>query len=226
MSGYGQFCPVAKASEILAERWTLLVLRELMSGSHHFNELRRGVPLMSPALLSKRLRTLEDHGLVERVSEEGGGVAYHLTRAGEELRPVIEMVGNWGHRWVRTRFTPEDLDPTLLMWDMRRTVQPSAFPGPRTVVQFWLVDMPSSKRCWWLVCEGDEVDLCMSNYGFDVDLQLRTDLATLTRIWLGDIGLVRAQREGLLEVRGSNTLRRCLGRWLRKSPFATVRPAR
>jgi DNA-binding HxlR family transcriptional regulator len=119
--GYGQFCPVAKASEIFGERWTPLIMRELLCGSYRFNDLRRGVPLMSPSLLSQRLKTLERAGIVERRPDpENKSYEYHLTQAGQELRPVIELLGVWGQRWARKRVEPGDLDPSLLMWDIHR----------------------------------------------------------------------------------------------------------
>ena len=130
MSGYGQFCPIAKAAQVLAERWTPLVLRELICGSTRFNDLRRGVPLMSSSLLSQRLKFLEQEGVIERrQAASGRGFEYHLTDAGRELEPLIMMMGEWGARWVRSRLEPEDLDVTLLMWDMHRTVRPEHFPG-------------------------------------------------------------------------------------------------
>ena len=129
MSGYGQFCPIAKAAQVLAERWTPLVLRELICGSTRFNDLRRGVPLMSSSLLSQRLKFLEQEGVIERrQAASGRGFEYHLTDAGRELEPLIMMMGEWGARWVRSRLEPEDLDVTLLMWDMHRTVRPEHFP--------------------------------------------------------------------------------------------------
>ena len=142
MTGYGQFCPVAKAMELLDERWTMLVIRELLCGSRHFNALRRGVPRMSPSLLSARLRTLTRAGLVERY-EDGRQVTYVLTPAGEELRPIVEALGQWGLRWV-PELGDEDYDPHLLMWDVHRNIDLSAVPPGRTVLRFTFPDVARS----------------------------------------------------------------------------------
>ncbi len=153
MSSYGQFCPVAKAMEVLDERWTLLVVRELMSGSTHFNELRRGNPKMSPALLSKRLRSLERAGVVRR-DEIDGRTSYHLTPCGMELTPVVEGLGAWGIRWIG-ELGEDDLDPHLLLWDIRRSAPLDAWPRRRTVVRFEFTDQPASTASWWLCVTGD-----------------------------------------------------------------------
>lgn len=221
MRGYGQFCPVAKAAEIVGERWTPLVLRELVCGSRRFNELRRGVPLMSPALLSKRLKTLEEAGIVER-RPVGGIAEYRLTRAGEELRPLVEMLGVWGQRWVRSRLGPEDLDVSLLMWDMQRSVKPQAFPAGRTVVRFAFADAPKAKRLWWLLSDGDAVDLCPVDPGFDVDLYVATDVRTMTMVWMGERTLDDALGADAIELIGPTALRRRLRSWLGLSAFAGV----
>ena len=154
MSGYGQFCPVAKAMELLDERWTMLVVRELLLGSAHFNELRRGVPKMSPALLSKRLKTLTRAGVVER-AEIDGRTTYSLTPCGKELADVVESLGAWGVRWIG-ELGDEDLDPHLLMWDMRRTIPIEAWPRTRTTIAFQLTGVPSKASRWWLVVADGE----------------------------------------------------------------------
>ena len=174
MSTYGQFCPVAKAMEVLDERWTLLVVRELLAGSTRFNELRRGVPKMSPALLSKRLRTLERVGVVVR-EDDDGRVAYRLTQAGQELRPLVEALGAWGVRWIGT-LGEEDLDPHLLFWDMKRTIPVQAWPRARTVVQFALDDVEPKVARWWIVVNAGEVDVCDVDPGFPVTATVRGDL--------------------------------------------------
>jgi DNA-binding HxlR family transcriptional regulator len=160
---------VAKASEIVGVRWTPLVLRELLCGSRHFNDLRRGVPLMSPSLLSQRLKALEKAGIVERDREESR-TTYTLTPAGEELRPLIEGLGAWGQRWARSQLEDDDLDAGLLMWDVRRNVDASHFPERRTVVQVEFSDVPGAEGSYWLVGDRAGVDLCMKDPGFEVDL--------------------------------------------------------
>jgi DNA-binding HxlR family transcriptional regulator len=227
MAGYGQFCPIAQAAQILTERWTPLVLRELICGSTRFNDLRRGVPLMSSSLLSQRLKFLEREGVIERwPARSGRGFAYHLTDAGRELEPLIMGMGEWGARWARSQLAPEDLDVTLLMWDMRRTVRPEHFPSRRVVVAFEFTDVPQSKRRWWLVREVEEADLCMTDPGHEVDLFVHADLRTMTAIWTGDLSLEAAQASGALEVHGPADLRRRLRAWLGLSAFAPIKAAR
>ncbi|MCT8970480.1 winged helix-turn-helix transcriptional regulator [Microbaculum marinisediminis] len=222
---YNQFCPVAMAAEILCTRWTMVLLRELVAGSSRFNELRRGVPRMSPALLSKRLKDLEDAGIVERRPVRGGEAIseYALTPAGRDLQPVIEAVGVWGQKWVETNASLEKLDPSLLMWDMRRNIDPSPMPDSRSTIQVIFSDQPEARRNWWLIVQqGADVDLCSVDPGFDVDLYLATDLRTMTEIWMGYVGADAAKADGRLMVTGSRRLERDLKTWFGLSPFAKV----
>jgi DNA-binding HxlR family transcriptional regulator len=221
MKGYRQFCPVAKAAEILTERWTPLIVRELLCGSRRFNDLRRGVPLMSPALLSKRLKSLESAGIIERRSP-GGSSEYQLTPAGEELRPIVETLGVWGQRWARRELTREDLDAGLLMWDVHRGLAADRLPQGRTVIHFELTDAPRAKRRWWLVANDGDVELCLSDPGHDVDLYVITDVKTMTQVWMGDIKVDRAVANELIELHGSPQLARRIGSWLGRSFFAGV----
>lgn len=220
MKGYGQFCPVAKACELLCERWTMILVRELVAGSRRFNDLRRGVPLMSPTLLSRRLKDLTKAGVVRRVREPDGSRAYELTPAGLELRPMIELMGQWGHRWVDSDFADEDLDVGLLMWDMRRGVDASRFPSRRVVVQFEFFDARLGLRHWWLVCDQGEVDLCRDDPGHDVDLLVRATVRSLTSVWMRRRSFGDAQRSGELKVLGDPRLGRNLPAWLAGSPLA------
>jgi DNA-binding HxlR family transcriptional regulator len=223
MKGYGQFCPVAKAAEILNERWTLLIIRELLGGSSRFNKLRRGVPLMSSSLLSQRLKSLERVGVVERNDcANGHGSEYHLTRAGEELHEIVTLFGEWGQRWVRSRVEELDLDAGLLMWDMRGRIDPGRFPNHLTTIQFEYPDMARTKRYWWLVVQAGEIELCLTDPGFPVDLYILTDLCTMTQVWMGDISLREAQARELIELQGDMGLIRKMPRWLARSKFATV----
>lgn len=225
--GYGQFCPVAKAAEVVAERWTPLVMRELLCGSRHFNDLRRGVPLMSPSLLSQRLKRLEDEGLVIRRETPGGGSDYRLTEAGEALRPVIEALGAWGKRWVRATgaASSDDLDPGVLMWDIHRRLHVDRFPEGRSVLRFELTDVAARQRFYWLVIAHDQVDICLKDPGFGVDLYIAVPLPVLTAIWLGDLPLETARQHGDLDLRGAAELRRQFGSWLKLSLFAGVERA-
>ncbi len=224
MRTYGQFCPVAQAAELLTERWTPLVIRELLAGSHRFNDIQRGVPLMSSALLSERLKTLERFGVVERQARLGGpGHEYCLTAAGEELRPWVELMGVWGQRWVRREVTAEDADPALLMWDVRRNIDLERLPERRVVVYFSFRGVPKGKRSWWLILDRPEPDLCLSNPGFGVDLTVRTGAVTLAEVWVGDLDLAGAIRSRRIILEGPSHLRRAFPDWLRLSPLTEIK---
>jgi DNA-binding HxlR family transcriptional regulator len=219
-SSYNQFCPVAKAMELLDERWTLLVIRELVSGSERFNDLRRGLPRMSPTLLSRRLQHLERAGVLER-RVEGREVRYLLTEAGEELRPVVQALGTWGIRWIG-ELGDEDLDPKLLLWDMHRNIDLDAVPDGRTVVNFRFPDVPAGTRDWWLVITRDETDVCDEDPGYDVAVSVTTPLRTMVRIWRGDTAWLDALRAGTVQVQGPAALRRAVPDWFTLSDFAPV----
>lgn len=225
-ASYKQFCPLAMAAEVLCTRWTMVLLRELIAGSTRFNDLRRGVPKMSPSLLSQRLKELEAAGIVERRAVRaadgraaGGHFAYHMTESGKDLRAVVEAMGFWGQRWVDARLSLDNLDPSLLMWDMRRNLNPAPLPKRRTVIQFLYAGLPASQRAWWLVVEPHgAVDLCWYDPGFDVDLYVSTDLRTMTAIWMG---LTTVAKEGdKVMLTGSREIASTMQAWLGLSPFA------
>ena len=220
--GYGQFCPIALAAEILAERWMPLIIRELLCGSVRFNDLHRGVPRMSSALLTQRLKQLQFVGVVERRHGMSGGFEYHLTAAGRELFPVIENMGLWAQRWLRHDLIDRaNLDPNVLMWDIRRNVDGKTLPrGGRYVVEFRLSGVPVDRRRYWLVFERGVVDLCHRDPGFDVDLFVEASLRRLTQIWLGHIGITQAIRDGWLRLDGSSDDRRAFRSWFALSLFA------
>lgn len=221
VNGYKQFCPVAMAAEVLCTRWTMVLLRELIAGSSRFNDLRRGVPKMSPSLLSRRLRELEEAGIVTRrsVPDHPEIQEYHLTEAGRELRPVIEAFGFWGQKWLESEPSLQNLDPSLLMWDMRRSLNPAPLPDRRVVVQFRYPELQASLRDWWLVVEADgTVDLCRSHPGFEVDLYVTTDLKTMTAIWMG-LATVSGKADEI-ELDGDRAVARSMQDWLGLSPFA------
>jgi DNA-binding HxlR family transcriptional regulator len=222
MKGYGQYCPIAQAAEILTERWTPLILRELLVRGTRFNDIRRGVPLISPSLLAKRLLELERARLVKRV-RANGSTEYQLTEAGRELKPLIFQLGEWGKRWLRRTLTQDQLDAGVLLWDIRGRVDPARFPSGRTVVRVEFTDRPAPQKHWWLVNEDEEVDLCLKDPGYDVDLYLVTTVRTLTEVWMGDVSLPRVIAEGRMEIHGREELRRRLRPWLRLSPFAGIR---
>lgn len=217
---YGQFCPVAMAAEILCSRWTVLVLREMLAGTTRFNELRRGVPRMSPALLSKRLKELERAGVVEAEPNDKGVVEYRLTPAGKDLRPLIFGLGYWGQRWVESQLSLKNLDPSLLMWDMRRNLNPTPMPPRRCTIQFQYPELPEKRRDWWLVVEGGTTDLCSIDPGFEVDLMVIGSLRSMTAVWMGIASVRDEVASGRLELHGDQALARSMQRWLGLSPFA------
>ena len=222
-SHYGQFCPVAKAMELLDERWTLLIVRELMMGSQHFNALRRGVPRMSPALLSKRLQTLVRAGVVERW-EDGNRVTYRLSESGKELMPIVQALGQWGIRWV-PELGEEDLDPHLLLWDIHRSVDTEAVPDGRTVIGFVFPEVRRTTRHWWIVITGEGVDVCDVDPGHPVRVTVESSLRMMTPVWRGDVTWADALRSGELVLHGEPQACRALPRWLKLSSLAgTPRP--
>lgn len=220
--GYGQFCSVAMASEILCTRWTMLLLRELLAGSTRFNALRKGIPRMSPALLSKRLKELENSGVLThtRSNDQGGG-EYKLTSAGAELGLVVESIGRWGQRWVEGQLSLRNLDPSLLMWDMRRNLNLTPIPDRDWVIQFIYPELPASKQNWWLLIVDGEVDLCYTDPGLEIDLYVVTDLRTMTAIWMGVSTVESEVRENRLDLSGNPKLIKSMQKWLGLSPFAT-----
>jgi DNA-binding HxlR family transcriptional regulator len=215
MKGYGQFCPVAKASEILAQRWTILVVRELLFGSRRYNDIRRGVPRMSPTLLGQRLKELEEVGVIRRLpGAVDGGVEYKLTEAGLALRPVVMQLAAWGHRWTYSgKFRREDLDAGFLMWSVRRCLKIGLLPRVRTVIYVEFSDRVPLRR-WWLVIESGEADLCMKDPGHEVDLCLYTNLMTLTKYVDARITIAEATSSGQLRLQGSSELIRGISQWL------------
>jgi DNA-binding HxlR family transcriptional regulator len=222
--GYKQFCPLAMAAEVLCTRWTLVLIREFIAGSTRFNDLRRGVPKMSPTLLSQRLKELEDAGVIRRrvLRSEKGIFEYQLTEAGRELGAVVEALGFWGQKWIGSAESLKNVDPSLLMWDMRRNLNPTPLPNKRTVIQFLFSDLPASKSHWWLVVEPrGEVDLCWSDPGFEINLYVTTDLRTMTSIWMGYTSVDKER--GRLKLSGPQGIIKSMQTWLGLSPFATVR---
>jgi len=218
MPDYGQFCPVSRGAEIFAERWTPLILRELLNGSHRFSELQLGLPRISRNLLAQRLVSLATSGIIERrAAARGRGFTYHLTAAGEELRSVVQALGAWGYRWGGADLPSEQLDPVLLMWFIRRRVQVKALRRARTVIRF---DFRRPRRSFWLRIEPPAVDLCFTDEGFDVELAVDSDVGALTAVWLGRWPLADAVSAGAVRLDGDEDARRLFGRWFGLSPFA------
>src|SRR5689334_21199213 len=220
---YKQFCPVAMAAEILCTRWTVVLLRELIAGSTRFNDLRRGVPRMSPALLSQRLKELESAGILAREASasESGVFEYRLTLAGRELGPIVEGFGKWGQRRINSALSLQHLDVQLLMWDMRRNLNATPMPRRRNVIQFVYPELPAAQRHWWLIVDPkDGVDLCSVDPGFDVELYVSVDLRTMTAIWMGLDTVRAAVGAGRMLLTGDRQIASSMQTWLGLSPFA------
>lgn len=218
---------MAAAAEILTERWTLLVVRELLGGSRRFNDIHRGVPLMSSSLLAQRLRRLQRVGVIQRRPRtDGSGHEYRLTEAGEELGPLVREMGVWGRRWAQADLSQDEPDVAVLMWWLHRAVPVDALPDERVVVRFRYPASPPEKRSWWLVLARPEVDLCLTDPGFGSDLVVRSDTRTMTAVFMGDIAIGDALRRRDLRLEGPEHLVKAFPSWMGVSPFASARPAR
>ena len=221
MSTYGQFCPVALGAEIFAERWTPLILRELLAGGRRFSEIHRGVPRISRNLLVQRLESLRRSGIIDRCATPGGrGHEYRLSDAGRELGAVIDALGTWGYKWASKDLTDEHLDPDFLMWALRRMVRVDALPEERVVVSFRFRGYRD--REFWLVLERPNVDLCLFDPGFEVDVTVTADVHAMARVCLGHIGLAHAVKSGGVELSGRHDRRRTLYEWLGVTRFAAM----
>ncbi|MBI1396588.1 MAG: transcriptional regulator [Betaproteobacteria bacterium] len=213
MLRYGQFCPIAKASELLGEKWTVLIVRELLLGTRRFNDFQRAISLISPTVLAKRLKTLEEQGVVFRKTVAGGRSAeYHLTPAGKELHQIIAELAVWGMRWARGQMEESELDVELLMWDIGRRIDREALPGGRAVIRFSFPQL-RSYRDWWVVVDESGADLCTKNPGKDVDLHVVGDLRALIEVWMCDITLSQAKASGKLTLVGSPLYSRTMKNW-------------
>ena len=221
----GQFCSIARCAEVLCERWTPLVVRELLCGSRRFNDLHRGVPRMSTSLLTQRLRRLEEFGIVRRHAA-GKVWEYSLTEAGEALRPIVMSLGHWGAKWIGSRLREDELDAGLLMWDIRRFVRLEEFPPGPVVIHFQLRDARAGERTWWLVVEDGEADLCRDDPGRDPTLVVDSSVRALTEIWAGDQTPQQALKSRAIRVEGPAREAKDLWRWLGTSGFAETRLSR
>ena len=224
MKGYGQFCPIAVACETFAERWTPLILREVLAGARRFNEIRHGLPTISRTLLCQRLRELEDAGIISsQPLAHGRGRDYRPTRAAEEFRQVLDRLGEWGQRWGTTQFDPDNLDLKLLMWNVRRRIDVERLPDRRVVVRFDFRAFPARcrgfKTCW-LLLEREGIDVCLKDPGHDVDLVVTADAGAMARVWTGHLTFAQAVRSGGLRIEGPSNLVRAFPSWLLLSHFA------
>lgn len=225
MRRYGQFCPVAKTAEVFCQRWNALIIRDLSWGSTRFSELQRGVPMMSPTLLSQRLKELEAEGVIER-RKAGRGHTYHLTEAGRELSPLIDAMGVWGQRWTRRDLAADEIDLDLLLWGLESSARPDAFGRLPTVLRFEFTDQPAGKRVWWYLNSDDGCQLCVDDPGREVDLYLAGSLPDFIRVYRGDISLDTALDGERVEMLGSADDRRAFRAWLNLSPLASVKSRR
>jgi DNA-binding HxlR family transcriptional regulator len=221
---YNQFCPIAKACELIEPRWTLLLLAEMWSGSTHFNEIRRGVPGMSPTLMSKRLKQMEESGLITRsINDRTREIIYGTTRLADELAPIVKELGRWAHRNVDAEVTLENLDAKLLMWNMRRKVDATALPKrKRSVIEFTYPELPRDERNYWIVSKpGEPVDLCLIDPGYDVDLYITAELKAMTAAWMGLSGLRTEIERGTISVIGDADIASRIDAWMVRSSFAS-----
>ncbi|SRR6266540_886026 len=222
-SGYGQICPLAKAAEALCERWTLLILRELSFGSSRFGEIHRGVPMISPGMLSQRLKELEDAGVVVKRRAAGSGrpapgnVSYELTAAGREVAQIMREMSAWGKRWAVAELRRDDMEPSYMMWLAHRTIRTAPLGDGRVVIAYELLDAPAGRRRWWLVVEPGNVDLCFKHPGFAVDLTVSTRLRPMAELLLGQFAPEAAVRSGAVRLEGTRALARAFAAWYPRS---------
>jgi len=222
---YGQFCPIAKTTEIIGEKWTILIIRELLMGGTRFNELQRGLSLISPTLLSKRLDSLTEYGLVLKKKIPGQkGYEYFATESCKELLPLIIGMGEWGMRWARSNLTEKDYDVELLMLYLKRSIVPEKLIGKETVIRFKFTDI-NEYSDWWVVVQGKDLDLCVKDPGKEVDVYFTSTVKAMADIWMGECTYKKAQHQGLLKVVGDHSLTRNITSWMANSIFVDLPPA-
>ena len=222
---YGQFCPIAKATEMLGEKWTFLIVRELIMGATRFNELQRGLTLISPTLLSKRLESLTSYGLVLKKKIPGQkGYEYFATESCKELMPVIIGLGQWGMRWARSNLTEKDYDVELLMLYLKRSIVPEKLVGTETVIRFKFTDIREYPD-WWIVVQGADLDVCVNDPGKEVDVYFTSAVKILADIWMGESSYRKAETNGDMKIVGDPQLTRNITSWMANSIFADLPPA-
>ena len=227
MRSYGQFCPVAKTAEIFCQRWNALIIRDLSWGSSTFSELKRGVPMMSPALLTQRLRDLEREGIIERrLKKNRRGSTYHLTEAGLEFAPIIDAMGVWGRRWTRRELEDGEIDMDLLLWGLESSSRFDAFGRVPTLIQIEFLDQPANKRRWWFLNDDDRCQLCVDDPGFEVDIFLSGKTEDFIHVYLGDITLPSALNGDLIEAIGAASDIKKLEAWLNLGPLSKIKSKR
>ncbi|XOV78780.1 MAG: winged helix-turn-helix transcriptional regulator [Aestuariibacter sp.] len=222
---YSQFCPIAKAMEVLGEKWTLLIVRELLMGTTRFNVFQRGLSQISPTLLTKRLQQLEDSGLLFKKRIPGQkGHEYFPTKACQELLPLIEQIGVWGMRWARHQLQEDDFDLGLLMLYMERSILPDKLIGNETVIRFNFCDIDDFPT-WWIVVNGDDIDVCVQDPGKEVDVYFNVSVRVMCELWMGDISYKKAVADGKLTLVGPKALTHHVEDWIKPSMFSEIAPA-
>jgi DNA-binding HxlR family transcriptional regulator len=223
---YGQFCPVSKAADVLCQRWALLIIREVLSGSSRFRDLQRGLPGCPPATLAKRLKELEAAGVLSRTGS-GAAVSYGLTEAGVELYPIVEGFGVWGQRWARSSYGPDELDAEMLLWDMRRFLEPAGPGGSPAVLELRITSPDLRPRRFWMVADGVAVDFCLIDPERPVDVLMESDLRALTEVWMGDVQIADAIASGAITLTGPRALVAAMPGWIGRHPvLGSVAPVR
>ena len=222
MTKYGQFCPIAKSSEILGDTWSILIVRELLLGSTRFSQLQKGLPKISPTILTKRLKELEASGVViKRKQTAQKGHEYRLTPSGRELSTVVEALAVWGMRWARDEMEPDDLDATFLMFDIERNLVTNELPDGENVICFQFPDL-TDFSAWWVVCEGANTDLCYQDPGKDVSAYVTANSVDMIKVWMGDLPLSQALREDRVTLLGEPLICDRFRKWFPLSSAAAV----
>jgi DNA-binding HxlR family transcriptional regulator len=222
---FGQFCPIAKATEIIGEKWTVLIIREALMGSRRYSEFQRGLSLISPTMLAKRLDSLVGHGLLmKKKIPAQRGYEYFPTASCQELLPIIRTLGDWGMRWARSNLTEKDYDVELLMLYLQRSILPEKLPGDETIIRFKFTDIADMAE-WWLVVTGDQVDVCVKDPGKEVDVYFTVSVKTMADIWMGETSYRKARAGGTLKIVGHSSLTRNITDWMNLSVFADLPPA-
>ena len=223
---YGQFCPIAKATEILGEKWTILIVREILNGGSRFSDLQRGLGNISPTILSRRLDSLEASGMIIKKKIQGQkGFEYFPTEPCKELLPVLLSLGEWGMRWARSSMGPDDYDVVLLMLYLQRSIAPDKLPKAETVIRFKFTDM-KDKANWWIVVKNGELDTCVDDPGKDVDVFFTTTVKTMVDVWMGDKTYRKAIADDEMSIVGSPALVNSVTNWINYSVYADLPSAR
>jgi len=219
---FGQFCPIAKSTEIIGEKWTLLIIREILMGGHRFSQLQRGLSLISPAVLTKRLGTLVDYGLIVKKKIPGQrGYEYFPTESCKELRPILLALADWGMRWTRSNLCESDYDVNLLMLYLQRSIDPDSLIGKETTIRFHFTDLKDAPD-WWLLVQGNNVDVCTIDPGKEVDIYFTTAVKTMTDVWMGEATYKQVIKAKQMTIVGPGMLTKNISSWMRNCMFAKL----